>query len=47
MTNKQKKLQNDLEKFIAELDKNPRCHNKKCCDGEGICITLEDLKKSR
>ncbi len=46
MVKKEEKIsQDDLERFIADLDKNPRCKNKKCCDGEGICITLEDFEK--
>ncbi len=35
----------DLERFIAELDKNPRCKNNHCCDGNGVCLTIEDLNK--
>ena len=35
--------QEQLEKFIKDLDKDPRSKNTKCCDGEGVCISFEEL----
>ena len=43
--NNKKITQADLETFINDLDKNPKCKNTKCCDGEGICISFDEIDK--
>lgn len=42
--NKSKEIiQEQLEKFINDLDNDPKCKNTKCCDGKGVCISFEEL----